>query len=180
MNELIFCCPWSKDRETSWSGTHLAVYSELSKFYNLIDFDYGNAKPFTFFSKVILKKVLKSSYYRTAICRHYTTKLQHHIKGKKIKCFNMFNLFPNIDNAYHFIYVDLVQSYLKKLSTNDPLGFQASEARLNEVEYFSKKDDEILKKNNFTIFTMSHYLRDFLITDKNLDPSRVIYTGGGY
>lgn len=179
MDELIYCCPWAKNRKTSWSGTHLAVYNQLSNHYNLLDFDYGNTKPFTFLSKTIFKKVFKSSYYRTLISNHYSKKLEHNFKNKKIKCFNMFNLFPNIDNAYHFIYVDLVQSYLKKISITDPLGFQASEARLKEVEYFSKKDDEILKKDNFTIFTMSHYLREFLINDKNLNPSRVIYAGGG-
>lgn len=39
MNEIIFACPWGKDRKRSWSGTYYGLYTELKKLYKIIDFD---------------------------------------------------------------------------------------------------------------------------------------------
>ena len=57
MEKLLFSLQWHANKLSSWSGSYYSIYKQISKSYDLVEFDYGIRKPYTFINKLILNKI---------------------------------------------------------------------------------------------------------------------------
>ena len=183
MNQLFFCVQWHKNKATSWSGTHYSVFKELSKRYDLVEYDYGIKKPYTFLTKLIYDKILHkystSSISSDKINKHYYNQIKKVINKNNLNKSFQFKLYPNIDNVHSYVYVDCLYCYLKYIYDNDIEAFKYWDDDISKVEKELKHEEELLNKDNVTIFTMSRCLHDYLINIKKLSHNKVFFVGGG-
>ena len=180
--KFIYACPWEKDRMTSWSGTHYAIYSRLKGDFQLMDFDYGIHSPYAFVNKLLHKcHFLSFSKMNQKIKGHFGEKIDRKF-DIDIPCLQ-FEELESKTKRNTFCYQDLSILYLKYLKENEKNIFDVSGFQF--VDDMTMKDWcasqlEYYKNSNTTIFTMGHWLREYLIKKIGLPEQRVIYCGGGY
>lgn len=175
MNKLSFLVSWEKNRETAWSGTKYSIYKALSKLYRIDEYALKHNN----LIYRILKHILFMNNYRYLSFLRRIDKFKYRkLKGN---VFQFEEICEDSSNRKTFIYIDLNVSYIKYMRDNLPPVFQLSgfqNASKAAIDKRCKKQDYYLNKCA-GIFTMGHWLRDYLIS-QGFNPEKVIHVGGGY
>ena len=187
MRKIIFACPWEKDKNNSWSGTHMGIYWNMCKQYKVINIDTGYYNS----SSVLLK-----------ICHYYDRILS---KFRKYEDMGMLRqrvankvykkLINNLDcpilqfeecpiengNVNKYIYQDLNVGYVKKMFELDKKLFEISGYRKISSKYLYKREKQQREYYNTCnkIFTMGKWLEKELVEQYGLPKEKVIHVGGG-
>lgn len=177
-NKIIYSCEWKRNIETSWSGTNMSIRKRLDKDFEVIDFDYGIRKPYTFLSKAINKILHK----KIDLSKHYTKVFKN-----KYKFNNFIFQFSSTPNIYdksnkHFIYQDLTMNYVKDLYYNNKNIFSISGFnRIDEkdINKLNEKENEFYNHDNVYCMTMGRWLAKYLIDEVHIQSNRVCFVGGG-
>lgn len=178
MDKLFFACEWARERDKSWSGTNLALFNELSKHFQLVDFNING-------------KSLKDKWYRFMFMFDMGKAKHKHCNKEFIRRFEnidapifQFTDYPNIDGADSFIYQDLSVCVLKELRENCKEAYKVSGFQ-NFSKYALNKREKIQSdfyfgKNCAGIFTMGKWLAKELIEKNKAPANKVYHVGGGY
>ena len=177
MKNMIFACEWARNKETSWSGTNMAVRTRLEKDFNVIDFDYGIRKPYGFMAKVMQKAFHKN----IDVTSHYSK-----VFAKKYKGNNVIFQFGEMPDAYdpsnkHFLYQDLSWANVKRMMDNESDIFKVSNYERydsNAINQFSDRQNAFLRKDNVYCLTMGQWLTKFFVEELHLPKERVCVVGG--
>jgi len=177
-NKLIYSCEWDRNKETSWSGTNMSIRKRLDKDFEVIDFDYGIRKPYTFLSKVINKILHK----KIDLSKHYTKAFKN--KYKSNNTVFQFSMTPNVyDKANkHFIYQDLTLNYVKDLYYNNKNIFSISgfnRISENDINKFNDEQNGFYNHENVYCMTMGRWLTKYLVEEVHIPSDRVFFVGGG-
>jgi glycosyltransferase involved in cell wall biosynthesis len=182
MKKLIFVCEWAKDRETSWSGTNNSIFQRLRNDYDLIDFDIGIRKQYTFVTKACQKLKLISQKKAFSLRQnHFGRKLARDY-SYDIPCFE-FGEHPHNEKRLSFCYQDLSILYVKHMKEKLPDIYKVSNyENIQEdfLDYWVENQRKFYQNPNTIVFTMGEWLRKWLISERLIDPSRVFTVGGGY
>lgn len=180
--KLLFICEWARNRETSWSGTNYSIYKALSKYYELEDINISPLKSPVEFCKKALQKVFKTKRdFNYANSIKHIKKFKKRYKNGVYKSFQ-FGECPFQENMSSYVYQDLSALNVKDMYENEKEVFAVSgyqDIKENAIYKRAALQKEFYKSCK-TVFTMSHWLREYLINKCGLDNKKVIFTGGGY
>lgn len=178
-NKLYYTIFWESKREKTWSGTALSLKNSLQNYFDIVDFNKN--PPFILpFSEKIYERIHMLTFYTLTM---KLAEMSFHIRypsnqRKTILSFDEAPAGKNIDN---YIYQDLCLEYMKNLSETNPELFELTHFQ-KALPYTFKKRLKLQReryKSAAGIFTMSHWLQQYIIENYDVDPSKVHYTGGG-
>ena len=177
-NKIIYSCEWDKNKETSWSGTNMSIRKRLDKDFEVMDFDFGIRKPYTFLSKVVNKTLHK----KIDLSKHYSKVFKN-----KYNSNNIIFQFGTTSNVYdksnkHFVYQDLSWNNVKDLYYKDKETFNVSAYQnivQNDIDCFTNKQNEFYNHDNVYCLTMGHWLAKYLVDEVHIPQDRVCFCGGG-
>lgn len=174
MIKINFLCQWSLKKKKTWSGTCYSLLKSLSKITNVRNINYN-----FFFYKIfirlgLLKNDLGARYIK------FVRLVNKKIRFKEKDIVFQFDDYANTGHSYK--YIDSSLGYLIHLYNTDYESFMHSNFRNISIEAL-KKRYEIEKQYFHTeatgIFTMSKWLRNYLIDVEKMPPTKVHYAGGG-
>lgn len=174
MKKLNYLVSWRGNKETSWSGTNYSLYKALKDHYNVSDYDLKSNRLENFVMGRLLKMDnMTIEYHLRHILRH---KLQH-INGD---VFQFSEILQDSNSRRTYIYLDASVSYVNYLRSHKPAIYAISafqNSNIKVLEQRQKEQDEYLQ-NCSGIFTMGHWLKEWLIT-QGLPSDRIHAVGGG-
>lgn len=179
--KLIFSCKWERNKRVSWSGTHFSIYKQLAKYFDVINFDYGIRKPYSFVN-AINRKIFGLSTNGCNLEEHYINKMREKFSKGSYNSFQ-FSQCPNQDNIHSYIYIDLCFGVLKELALSNPTIFNISGfsgLKIEEITNLEKKQSVFLKQHVKKIFTMGIWLKKWLIAHYSIPDEKVIAVGAGF
>lgn len=188
MKKLGFVCPWGKNREISWSGTHFGLYSSLQKFYDVIDIDtgrYANKTNPLICSHRCLTIVRKLFHIPTNDMGLSRMKIIEKSIKRKLKYENFpvlqFEECPMSHSGAQFIYIDLHAEYVKKLFDEDKDVFSVSafQTASKKTIYRRAEQQAEFLKTAAGILTMGKWLADELVNFYGIQKEKVHHVGGG-
>lgn len=178
MTKLIYSCEWPRDKETAWSGTDMAVRKRLDSYFEVVDFDYGIKRPYTFMTKVMNKAFNK----KIDVSKHYTKEFNHKYGGNNI-IFQFGEVpFATNNSNKHFIYQDLSWNNVKDLKETDKDIFEISSYNSFNDSVISKnveRQNSFYSKDNVYCLTMGKWLAKYFVEKLHLPADRVCFVGGG-
>lgn len=178
-SKIIFSCPWQRNKETSWSGTHRAVYNRIQNYYPIMDFDWGDNQPYTFVSKIFGKLTKKNQLLN--IAKHFNKRIEKKLKGSQYDSLQ-FSFVPDLPNVNSFVYMDLCYPYILQRKKTRPEVFLHSSWQKysdSELVLLSEKTEEFFSHPNVHVLARGHWYADWLVDSKLLPKDRVHQVGGG-
>lgn len=179
--KVIFACQWNRKVNRTWSGTSYSIYQSLRKQFELSKFDIKESV----FKKMKRNffKILNINYcsdFNLHTIRNNNIRFQKKYKNESVEVFQ-FSECPKSLNSQNNIYIDLSISYLDFLRRENESLYQITEFEKIKIESFEKR---LKEQNEFflsckNIFTMSQWLRDYLINIEHIDSNKVHYVGAG-
>lgn len=186
--EIIFACPWSKDKSVSWSGTYIGLEKALEQYFELEIYDtgYANNQHMVGIRLLSTKEKINRRIFNIndfGIDRIlFFNKIARKIYKKDFRVCFQFEECPNLGNVHSYIYQDLHVGYVKKMLETMPEVFALS-------GYQNRRKKEIYKREQiqrefynsvFGIFTMGKWLADEIVNSYGINPQKVFAVGGGY
>ena len=176
MEKLTYLVNWGKNKETAWSGTNYSAYKALQKYFDVSDFNLkGNRWVNAFLHRIARMDGMSIDYYRRKILRN---RLQS-VKGNVFQFSEL--LFDN-NKRKTFMYVDNTVSYVDYMRKNLPNVYSVSafqESNVGILEKRAKEQDEYIRMHCSGLFTMGHWLREWLI-ERGMPADKIYVVGGGY
>ena len=179
---MNFIVNWSNNKTKSWSGTHYSLFQALKKNININEISVK----LTFYETLItnLRKILFNFLsikdFRAFEIKHIESKANILINNNDINfVFEEYKI-KNISNTY--LYIDLSISYLNHLYLNKSNLLKYTPLKLNVLTRdlnFRIKQSKYFIENCKGIFTMSKWLRDFMIQDNPKLKNKIHHVGGG-
>lgn len=177
---LDYIVEWCEDKEKTWSGTPYSLMLALKKYYTIKEY---NATP---------KYSIYSRVWRRLFQTPYDFGIKHHrIFGRKVKknldksqeynILQFAEIAKDDSNINTYIYMDLSVSYMKDLLETDTSLYKLSSFDFITPKYIYKREPiQIAYLNKCSgVFTMSHWLRDYLINVQGIQQDKVHCVGGG-
>ena len=179
-NDLYFVCKWNKIRKKTWSGTCFSLYKALQSHYTLIDVNLRI--PFLIRLLKKLHIISRSEPLQIEInlfrLLHFRLFPQNKLKNK---IFQFADFVPDKKWTNTFIYQDLCMTYVNHLEQQNPLAFQLSGFKV--ASRSERKRRSYAEQKYYTqckgIFTMGHWLAQYLIENMGINPEKVHHVGGG-
>ena len=175
MNALTYLVNWGMNKETAWSGTNYSLYKALQKYYDIHDVNLsGNRWVNAFMHRILRMDGMSMDYYRRKM-------LGHQLKNVKGPVFQFSEVLSNTDGRKTFMYVDNTVDYVNYLRTQLPeiyavSAFQDSNPKI--LERRANEQNDYISNHCSGLFTMGHWLRDWLIK-QGVDANLVHAVGGG-
>lgn len=173
MRELTYLTETNKEK-TGWTGARKFLYDSLSEYYSLNAQNTSMNRWLSIFIRHGL------GVNKTIFEYHRRNTLRKKFRNLKGKVFQFNDILFNEDGRETYMYVDLTMSYLNYMKNNisevyKMSGFQKSDSAT--VERWAKEQDYYISSCCSGLFTMSNWLRKWLISQGL--PSSKIYTVGG-
>ena len=182
---MIYIAEWEKEKEKTWSGTTYGLLQALKRKTNIKEIDTRSntdiIRMYNIMGSILkynkLEKNLNFNQFYQKNNEKYIQKMISKEKKEKF-CLQIGDI-ATIENS--FIYQDLSISlllYYRKMAKESFCysGFQ----NLSEYELKKRHQIQIERYEHAKyIFTMSKYLRDFLINNEGMSKDKVIHVGGG-
>lgn len=180
---MLYLADVEKEIEKTWSGTTFSLYKSLSEITKIdpIFLEYNKTKLYK--SLFFFPSLLLYFNYEKNLGFNLFYQKYRNLKLSKKKLSNdkilQIGDISNIENSA--IYTDLSVGYLIYSKENDPVAFSYS-------GYSNISNDSLIKRNLLQkerydsasrIFTMSKWLRDYLIQIEGYSKDKVIHVGGG-
>lgn len=172
--ELNFVVRWDEDKLNTWSGSTTSIYNALSYCFK--------TKEIVLPKRSFLDKMQNRFLPDCGI--RYNEKCRKHVSGMFNdggKLFQFTDIVYDTDLLSTYVYQDLCVSYIKYMAEHKPIDFGYSG--------FSSLSLKVLKKRALCerkyydicsgIFTMGHWLKDYLLTHEGLCSAKVFHVGGG-
>ncbi len=175
MERLFFLSSWGKAKEKAWSGTNWSVCQALSRHYRIEEIDVKRP----FLRRVVNKFCPALHDMELGSLLRNRKRLQGRIREGAV--FQFQELCVDSDKRRTYIYKDLSVSYLAYLAKADPALFAYSgfaHIPLRSIERKARMEREY-HCGCSSIFTMSRWLRDFLVEHDGIPTEKVHHVGGG-
>lgn len=174
MEKLSFLVGWGRKKEKSWSGTNYSIYKALKEFYHVNDIDVSIPLMIRGLFRLLRIDGFTSSFYMDSY-------IKRKVKNTEGKVFQFSELCLNDRNTKTFIYQDLSVSYIKYMYLNLPEIIAYSGFNFVREKIINKR---LVQQNEYyrtcsAIFTMGHWLKDFLCSD-GIPADKIFAVGGGY
>lgn len=175
MKNLTYLVDWGKNKETAWSGTNYSLFKALSKIYNITDVNINTRLWYNFLIKHILRQGYVGSEWH--LTKHLRSKF-HNLYGT---VFQFNDILQNNKSRNAYMYMDNAWAYSSYLQTHDPKIYSVSGLPNSDHKLMVQRAKEQNKHicECSALFTMGHWLRDWLVNN-GIPNDKVIAVGGGY
>ena len=174
MNQLTYLVNWGKNKETAWSGTNYSLYKALQKYYDIHDVNLSvNRWVDAFMRRILRMDWMQMGFYRTKMIRHQ-------LRNVKGNVFQFGEYLNDTDSRKTYMYVDCTLGYVDYLRTQLPDIFAVSayqDIDPTVIDRRTKAQGDYIKNHCSGLFTMGHWLREWLIK-QGVDASLVHAVGG--
>ncbi len=175
MEPLYFIATWKRVKEQSWSGTSWALLQALSAHYAISDINVKQSVV-----RRALQKLIPAFHdMGLGSILRYRAAFQNHISEGKV--FQFEEYCRDSETLKTYIYKDLSVSYLEYVAKTNKEMFSHSgfaHIPLQSIERKARMEREYHSSCS-GIFTMSRWLREFLIEHDGISPDKVYHVGGG-
>ncbi|SYW15661.1 glycosyltransferase family 4 protein [Oenococcus oeni] len=180
---MIYLAKWSDNKNITWSGTTLSLMNALQKQTNLKSLEVKSPnlikKLFFFILNLFLKRnYVKNINFNIFFLKHQEKNIIHDIENKDDDILQIGDLINDHNSS---IYQDLSIGSLLFIKEHDIKAFNYSGFQNLPIENITERNS--LQKTRYKkakfIFTMSNWLRDFLISNEGYSEEKVIYVGAG-
>lgn len=173
MEKLTFLVSWGRKKERSWSGTNYSIYKALSRYYDISDVNVGIP-----FVVNVLFRLFRIDWFTGGF--YADSFIKRKVKNIKGKVFQFGELRTNDDATKTFVYQDASVSYIKYMRETMPEIFALSGYQCTKEKII---DERLRLQNEYyrtcsAIFTMGHWLKDFLCAS-GISEKKVFAVGGG-
>lgn len=183
---MIFIADWDKNRKKTWSGTTYSLYQALSSLSRV-----------TSISSPSFSYLQKLKFYINSLLRGQASNNMNFnyffLESKSFEIKRTINDFPRSDGQNILqigdlaklhesgIYQDLSISFILYCRDKDPEAFKYSGFQdISLKELYARNEVQMKRYSDARfIFTMSMFLRDFLVDNVGIDKKKVVYAGGG-
>jgi glycosyltransferase involved in cell wall biosynthesis len=180
--QLIFACQWQQNKSRTWSGTPIGLETALAQWFDIIDLDLQEASLVHKVKDRICNKgkpdfqIGEINRYRKQEKKHIETLTNQTKTNAPIFQFTEYFI-----KEPSFIYLDLSVSFVEYFAKTNQDLFQLSGFDQLSASTIHKRKiiQDLYFQSASGIFTMSHWLRDFLLTNTTLSPSKIHVVGGG-
>lgn len=187
MKKVVFICPWGNDKKNSWSGTHMGLYTNMSKNFDLVSINTGYNNDFInrilCYIDKLLCKIRGCGDMGMFRMKFMNYKLANKISPDTVRF--QFEECPNIigkcrkNEAY--LYIDLHVGFLKKIFEKEKELYKIS--GFGKIKYGvlcrrEKQQKKFMLKCK-KIFTMGEWERIELVNNYGLPSEKVVHVGGG-
>ncbi len=180
---MIYLAKWSDDKSLTWSGTTLSLMNALQKQTNLKPLEVESPnfikKLFFFILNLFIKRnYVKNINFNIFFLRQQERNIIHDIENKDGDILQIGDLISDHNSS---IYQDLSIGSLLFIKEHDKKAFNYSGFQNLPIENITERNrlQKIRYENAKFIFTMSKWLRDFLISNEGYSEEKVIYVGAG-
>ncbi|MHA5099207.1 glycosyltransferase family 4 protein [Oenococcus oeni] len=184
---LNYVAIWNKaNKKGTWSGTTWNLEQALEKDFKVNSVEKSRNRVFeklislsdNFFYKLHINYKFYMHFLNLeAVYRRLNTRKTKH----QLKIGDVLQVWDVVDVANSSLYVDLTFGSIRFLNQRYPNSFgQSNFENLNSIVLKKKIDVQAtFLDNQKYIFTMSHWLRNYLIENEHRPATQVIYAGGG-
>lgn len=171
--KLYFVCRWNKKRENTWSGTVYSIHNELLKKFEIVEINLNEIVKIKKIRKLV-EKIIPSMMVRDI------KEIRKKVELNENQLVFQFTEYSQSKNSY--IYIDLTAEVIRDLYMENKALFKL--AGFRRVPFFylqqrTKIQNEYLKENAKCIFTMSDWLRDYILRKHPNLENKVFSVGGG-
>ena len=183
MTEVLYICLWYKDKKRTWSGTAWSLRQAMEPYARVGDFTISDP----LYRKVGRRLQMKKGLAPRPPLRDWLRlkKRYREWKGEngplgKMKTFQ-FGDWPCGDGYAAYIYQDLCVAAILWLQKHDPVSYRYCEYDGVPVKKLERRAASQLAayRKSAAVFTMSRWLREFLIRECGLPAEKVYAVGGG-
>lgn len=180
--KIIFACQWYKDRKRTWSGTAWALYHALQDNFEVEDFVIKEKLSSKIRRRILLK--IKGRTYASNMKLNLIRDTNRRFRreyGDSEEVVFQFMECPSTTYTHNYVYQDLCIEYIPVLRESNPKAFSYSEFQTVDEKELAERI-QIQKKfyqHCKGIFTMSHWLADFLVQECGISVDKVHAVGGG-
>ncbi len=181
--EILYVCLWYKDKKRTWSGTAWSLRRAMESCVQVRDFELSDP----LYRKVIRRLRKKKGLIppppvsdRLRLAGSYAAWKHRHGTSRKMLAFQ-FGDWPSGARFSSYLYQDLSVAAILWLRKEDPAAYRYCEYQQVPAKVLERRAAAQLRhyRNSQAVFTMSRWLRDFLIRECGLPGERVHAVGGG-
>lgn len=179
-SKLIFACRWDRVMEKSWSGSAYAVYQELGKRFTVERFDIKDTPVVLAFKLLRKLHLVSGEPSLLSVIKASNRKFQKRYSDDNQVIFQ-FSETPWTQATYNYIYQDLAIAYIAFMKDNDPRAYAyCGFANISGRELEKRKEiQREFYEHCSGIFTMGHWLADFLHEDCGIPVEKIHAVGAG-
>lgn len=177
---LNYCVEWAPEKQRSWSGTVWGLHEALLRHYDVYDVELSHVSGLLKREYILRDRLhMKDLELRKMRCqqREFDRRC-----GSTAGPFFQFAEVPGIyGNERHYIYQDLSVEWLWRCRNEDPETFKYT--GFSDVTKRAMRERLGLQRDFYQgcagVFTMGLWMRDYLVDECGLPPSKVHHVGGG-
>lgn len=183
MKTINFIARWAEDKRLTWSGIVWGLYTSLSKYYKIEDYDVSHVRPSWFFRK---HKEIAQFFNRSLndMSMSMIKETRNYIENIGLQRGIFFQFDESVVDSrtkQTYIFIDESVDHVLWMYDNQPDVFWKSnfadvnkrylrKRRIQQNEYFRKCAG---------IFTLCHWLVDDLVNRTGISAEKVHYAGSG-
>lgn len=181
--EILYVCLWYKDKKRTWSGTAWSLRRAMESCVQMRDFELSDP----LYRKVIRRLRKKKGLIppppvsdRLRMAGSYAAWKRRQRTPRKMITFQ-FSDWPSGARFSSYLYQDLSVAAIRWLQKEDPTAYRYCEFQQVPAKVLERRAAAQLRhyRNSEAVFTMSRWLRDFLIRECGLPGERIHAVGGG-
>lgn len=176
MTEVVYVCLWYKEKQKTWSGTAWSLRQAMEPYVRIRDFTISDP---------VYRKVLRKLKRKKGLAPKVTSgdrlRLRWLCHDRERTNTFQFGDWPVGDRYASYIYQDLSVAAILWLRKQDPEGYRYCEYDQVPLKLLERRADAQLQnyRKSAAVFTMSKWLREFLIRECGLPEEKVYAVGGG-
>lgn len=183
MTEVLYICLWYKDKKRTWSGTAWSLRQAMEPYVQVRDFELSDP----LYRKVIRRLRGKKGLIpapplgdRLQLAGRYAAWKHRHKNFRKMPTFQ-FGDWPSGAHFATYLYQDLSVAAILWLQKEDPTAYRYCEYQQVPTKVLERRAASQLRRyrKSEAVFTMSLWLREFLIRECGLPQEKVHAVGGG-
>lgn len=173
--DISYLVSWGRNKQNAWSGTFYSLYRALETYYDVRDIDTSISR----WVNAFLQRVLRMD--ETAVKKIHRQRLRKRLAGVQGTVFQFNDILADNGQRKTFMFTDNVMSFVNHLRATDErtfsvCGFQKADKAL--IGRRAAEQDDYLRHHCSGIFTMGHWLRNYLV-EQGFPQDLVHAVGGG-
>lgn len=180
MLTISFVVLWGHNKEKTWSGIPWGLLCEFKKLTEVEEI-FLKRRTFSLWDRILIKMGLFDHDMDLGLIKQNRNSLKKQLTKENNVIFQFSDIAYNTKYRKTYVYQDTCVNYIMNLYKTDPTTFSYSNFSANGIDAIKKREkyEADYYKNCSGIFTMSHWLKDYLISSCNIPKEIVHHVGGG-
>lgn len=177
---ITFVTLWGPNKQKTWSGIPWALLNEIKKQTRVKEIPL-RIREFSFWDKVKIKLGIFDHDMDLGLVKQNRKWIKSQLTKEDNIVFQFGDFAFDTTSRKTYVYQDACVNYIMNLYKTDLTTFRYSNFSVNGIDAIKKREkyEADYYKNCSGIFTMSHWLKEYLISSCMIPEQRVHHVGGG-